>query len=218
MQNSASPAAAIGSHRSRIASDPEVLDHARRAVVDELSGGRARHVGAGEFLEHDRGLDVGESGTAVLLGHRDAEQLRLGDRVEAPLRELLLLIPLPGEQERARDLTRGRAAQRLLVLGLLEWVGACRACAIARRAYSARGWRLSGGAPRRSASTAAAPIARLGDGHDAEWLHVRPDFAVFDDLDVDDVVGGLGALPCFAICEMWARADATLTRNREGQP
>ena len=55
----------------------EVLDRARRAVEDELGEDRARHVGAAELLEHDRGFDVAEAGAAPLLADRDAEQLGL---------------------------------------------------------------------------------------------------------------------------------------------
>ena len=44
----------------------EVLDRAGRAVEDQLGEDRARHVGAGELLEHDRGLDVAHAHAAVL--------------------------------------------------------------------------------------------------------------------------------------------------------
>ena len=39
----------------------EVLDRARRSVEDQLGEDRARHVGAAQLLEHDRGLDVAEA-------------------------------------------------------------------------------------------------------------------------------------------------------------
>ena len=123
MQNRPSPLAAIGSQRSRHLVGAEVLDRARRAVEDQLGEDRARHVGAGELLEHDRGLDVAEAGAAPLLADRDAEQLGLLDRVPRRLRELLGLVALARHRrERPLGDVAGELPQRRLVLGVGERV------------------------------------------------------------------------------------------------
>ena len=103
----------------------EVLDRARRAVEDELGEDRARHVGAGELLEHDRGLDVAEPGAAPVLADRDAEQVGLAHRVPRPLRELLGLVAVAGHRgELALGDVARELAQRGLVLGVGERIGA----------------------------------------------------------------------------------------------
>ena len=77
-----------------------------------------------ELLEDDRGLDVAHAHAAVLLADRDAEQVRLAQRVPRALRELLGLVPVArvGEQVALGDLA-GQRPQRLLVLGLGERIG-----------------------------------------------------------------------------------------------
>ena len=110
MQNSASPLAAIGSQRSFMRVVAEVLDRARRTVEDELGEDRARHVGAGELLEHDRGLDVAEPGAAPPLADRDAEQVGLAHAVPRPLRELFGLVAVAGHR---RELALGDVAGEL---------------------------------------------------------------------------------------------------------
>ncbi len=123
MQNSPSPVAAIGSHRSRRPVGAEVLDRPRRTVEDELGEDRARHVGPGELFEHDRGLDVAEAGAAPPLADGDAEQLGLAHRVPRPLREFLGLVAVARHR---REFAFGdvacELAQRGLVLGVRERV------------------------------------------------------------------------------------------------
>ena len=121
MQNR--PVAACGDREPAVAElvGAEVLDRARRAVEDELGEDRARHVGAAELLEHDRGFDVAEAGAAPLLADRDAEQLGLADRVPRRLRELLGLVALARHRrERALGDVAGELAQRGLILGVGE--------------------------------------------------------------------------------------------------
>ncbi len=100
---------------------PEVLDGAWRAVEGELGEDRARDVGPGELLEHDRGLDVAHPHAAVGRVDRDAEEVGGPDRVPGRLGELLGLVALagPGCQLPGGDVP-GERAQRLLVLGLGE--------------------------------------------------------------------------------------------------
>ena len=98
----------------------EVLDRARRTVEDELGEDRARHVGAGELLEHDRGLDVAEPGAAPALTDRDAEQLGLAHAVPRPLRELFGLVAVARHR---RELALGDVACELAQRGLVFGVG-----------------------------------------------------------------------------------------------
>ena len=133
MQNSAF--AARGDRQPAVAQrvGAEVLDRARRPVEDELGEDRARHVGAGELLEHDRGLDVAEAGAAPPLADRDAEQLGLAHRVPRPLRELLGLVAVARHRrELALGDVAGELAQRGLVLGVGERVRAVAARPSAR--------------------------------------------------------------------------------------
>ena len=120
----------------------EVLDRAGRPVEDELGEDRARHVGARELLEHDRGLDVAEAGAAPLLADRDAEQLGLAHRVPRRLRELLGLVAVAGHRrELALGDVAGELAQRGLVFGVGERVRALRLRGRGRRNGLGRGCR-----------------------------------------------------------------------------
>src|SRR5262249_23866287 len=100
------------------------LDRARRTVEDQLGEDRARNVGPGELLEHDRRFDVTQAGAAPLLADRDAEQLGLAHRAPRRLRALfgLLAPPRPPRGPPARDVAR-ELAQRSLVFGVGEGVG-----------------------------------------------------------------------------------------------
>ena len=125
----------------------EVLDRARRAVEDELGEDRARHVGAGELLEHDRGLDVAQAGAAPLLADRDAEQLGLAHaRPTTPA-------GTPRSRRRGGPSARARARRRRGRAGAARpgprcrRTGSCRGCSTIERsvARSARGLtRVSG--------------------------------------------------------------------------
>ena len=84
----------------------EVLDRAGRPVEDELGEDRARHVGARELLEHDRGLDVAEPGAAPLLADRDAEQLGLAHARPTPT------AGTPRSRRRGGPSARARARRR----------------------------------------------------------------------------------------------------------
>ena len=98
----------------------EVLDRARWSVEDELSEDRARHVGAGELLQHDRGLDVAESRTAPTFADRDAEQVGFAHAVPRPLRELFGLVAMACHR---RQLALGDVARELPQRGLVFGVG-----------------------------------------------------------------------------------------------
>ena len=105
----------------------EVLDRPRRAVEDELGQDRARHVGAGELLEHDRGFDVAQARAAPLLADGDPEQLGLTDRVPRCLRELLRLVALARHRcERPVGDVASELAERGLVFGVREGIDAAR--------------------------------------------------------------------------------------------
>ena len=103
----------------------QVFDRAGRTVEDELGQDRARHVGAGKLLEHDRRLDVAEAGTTPAFADRDAEQLRLAHRIPRCLRELLGLVAVARHRrERAICDVARELSQRGLVVGVGERVGA----------------------------------------------------------------------------------------------
>jgi hypothetical protein len=123
------PLAARGDRQPAVAQriGAEMLDRARGTVEDQLGEDRARHVGPGQLLQHDRRFDIAETRAAPSLADRDAEELGLAHRVPRRLRELLGLVALAGHRRErpVRDVAC-ELAQRGLVLGVGERVGAPR--------------------------------------------------------------------------------------------
>ena len=88
----------------------EVLDGTWGAVEDELRDDRRRDVGPAELLQHDRGLDVTETGAPVLLAHRDGKQAGALQGIPGLGGELLGLVPVCGHR---RELAVGDLAGEL---------------------------------------------------------------------------------------------------------
>ena len=123
MQNSASPDAASGSHRSFSASVPRCsiarggplkVSWARIALDTSARASSSRTIAASMSP-----IPMPPYCSSMVMPNRSA----CADRVPRPLRELLGLVPVPGHRrELALGDVAGELAQRLLVLGLLERV------------------------------------------------------------------------------------------------
>ena len=107
-----------------------MLDAPRRPVERELAADGRGHVGPGDLLQHDGGLDVAQAQAAPALPHGDAEQVGRGERLAHLRRHCALLVGLvrPWRHLATRHVA-GELAEGGLVVALGQQVDARSRCA-----------------------------------------------------------------------------------------
>ena len=149
---------------------------------------------ARELFEHDRGLDVAETGAAPPFADRDAEQLGLAHAVPRPLRELLGLVTVTGH---GRELALGDVASELAQRGLILGIGKGIRTVRTRRHAAQGNRRHRFRAPRSMTTVSGMDLDSTGPSVDwltaqpyEYWAKARAECPV---IDVEDMMMGAAA-------------------------